>query len=76
MCENMQLFIRCKGGRIGIWVELHVEMDKLYGESDVVARVYLTCIEGCMPGARRLRLEGREETHLCDSNSGQDTHAE
>ena len=44
MRENTYLFIRCKGGRIGIWVEPHVGMDELYGESDVVARVYSTCI--------------------------------
>ena len=48
MQENTCLFIRCKRGRIGIWVEPHVGMDELYGESDVVARVYLTCIERCM----------------------------
>lgn len=48
MCGNTRLFIRCKRGWIGVWVEPHVGMDELYGESDVVARVSLTWTEGCM----------------------------
>jgi hypothetical protein len=48
MCKNTRLFIRCEGGRIGIWVEPHAGVDELYGESDVLVRVYSTCIEGCL----------------------------